>query len=424
MAEKKKDSFFNPERRCASDVSRIWMRQIISEATGYEAGQGLRQRKRRITDQRQFEEQIEALVSDVAYTMLYAPKGRSGYVCLSLSKQKIGPKQHGHRLINSVLGKTLNLLSEEGIGVFKVSKGSIQTGLQTVIQPSRRLQVSIKQHGLRTNDFRTIKEDPLVQLRVRDPSTRKQRLEKLDLSDPEVARMTQELTEINSFLETVWIEYHATDDTVDERNRRLHRVFNQSLKRNGLAYGGFWTGISKVDRLAYLYIDDEPCVEIDLESAVLQIAYALVGKMDKRDFYEIPSLKAIGRDRLKKYTLMHLSGGRSAFNRPLPESTQRLLRLHEEESNERVLMRMLAIIEEHHREISQYFNPDKAGELTYVLGEIMVSTVLRLARSGVVALPVTDAIYVKESVQGYARQVLQKCFLEKINNPNLRTHTE
>jgi hypothetical protein len=421
MTGKKKDSFFNPERRCASDISKIWMKGIIGEATSYEASQGLRQRKRRLTDQRRFEEQIEALVSDVAYTMLYAPKGRSSHVCLSLSKQRIGPKQHGHRLVNSVLGNTLNLLSEDGIGVFKVSKGSIKTGLQTIIQPSRRLQVSIRRHGLSTDDFRTIKEDPLVQLRVRNSATQKQRLEKLDLSDPEVARMTQELIEINSFLETAWIEYHATDDTVDERNRRLHRVFNQSLKRNGLAYGGFWTGISKADRLAYLYIDDEPCVEIDLNSATLKIAYALSGKTDMRDLYEIPRLKALGRERLKKYTLMYLSGGRYAFSRPLPKAVHRLLRLHEEESNERVLTQMLTQIKEHHREISQYFNPDKAGELTYILGEIMVLTVLRLTRSGIVALPVTDAIYVKESVQEYARQVLEQCFLEKTNNQNLRT---
>jgi hypothetical protein len=82
---------------------------------------------------------------------------------------------------------------------------------------------------------------------------------------------------------------------------------------------------------------------------------------------------------------------------------------------------MLTQIKEHHREISQYFNPDKAGELTYILGEIMVLTVLRLTRSGIVALPVTDAIYVKESVQEYARQVLEQCFLEKTNNQNLRT---
>lgn len=421
MTEKKKDSFFNPERRCASKASQEWMRSLIDEVLEFEEKQGLRRRKRRPVDQRLFEEQVEALISDATYTLLYAPKGRTGHICLSLSKQKIGPKQGGHRLVNSVLGDTLSLLAKDGVGLLEVSKGSLNAGMQTTIKATRKLRASISRVSLKTDDFRVIKEDPLVQLRVRNPITKKQRLLKIDQFDPDVIRMTQELVEINNFLESAWIEYHKVDDKVDERRRRIYRVFNDSLKRNGIAYGGFWTSLSKQDRLDYLYIDDEPCLEIDLKSAVLQIAYALVGELSDSDFYDIPVLTALGRDTVKKYTLIYLNGGKEAFNRPLPKRVNQLLCDDGDVSNERALSKLVTLIKEHHKKISCFFHPATAGELTYILGEIIVSTVLRLAREGIVALPVTDAIYVKESVQDYAQQVLQQCFRNLTNNQNLRT---
>lgn len=397
------------------------MRSLIDKVLEFEENQGLRRRKRRLVDQRLFEEQVEALISDVTYTLLYAPKGRSGDICLSLSKQKIGPKQCGHRLVNSVLGDTLSLLAKDGVGLLEVSKGSLNTGMQTTIKATKKLRMSISRVSLKTDDFRVIKEDPLVQLRVRNPITKKQRLQKIDQSGADVIRMTQELVEINNFLESAWIEYHKVDDNVDERRRRIYRVFNDSLKRNGIAYGGFWTSLGKQDRLDYLYIDDEPCVEIDLKSAVLQIAYALVGELSDSDFYDIPALTALGRDTVKKYTLRYLNGEKEAFKRPLPKRVYQLLCDDGDVSNERALSKLVTLIKEHHKKISCFFNPAKAGELTYILGEIIVSTVLRLAREGIVALPVTDAIYVKESVQDYAQQVLKQCFRNLTNDQNLRT---
>lgn len=397
------------------------MKALIGAALKFEEKQGIRTRKRRPIDQRQFEEQIEALICDVTYTLLYVPKGRTGHVCLSLSKQRIGPKQGGHRLINSVLGNTLTLLSMDGIGALEVSKGSINTGLQTTLKASKNLLSSIKQFGLTTDDFRIIKEDPLVQLRVKNPQAKRARLQVLNQADPEVARMTAELREINHFLQNAAIEYHLIDPKIDERNRRIYRVFNQSLSRNGIAYGGFWAGIGKKQRLEYLYIDDEPCIEIDLKSAVLQIAYALVGQINYTDFYDIPELAALGREKVKRYVLTYLYGGKEAFSRPLPKGIYHLLCSYEGEPNDRVLSRLLTLIKEHHKTVSHYFNPAGAGELTHALGEIMVLTVLRLTRVGVVALPVGDAIYVKESAEDFARQVFQECFNLVTDNQNLRT---
>ena len=80
MQDKPKDSFFNPERRCKTERSRAWIKALIEAAMAFEAQQGLRKRKRRLADQQRVEDQIEALISDVTYTLLYAPKGKTGSV--------------------------------------------------------------------------------------------------------------------------------------------------------------------------------------------------------------------------------------------------------------------------------------------------------------------------------------------------------
>ena len=413
MQEKTKDSFFNPERRCKTERSKAWVKVLIETAMAFEAQQGLRKRKRRLADQERVEDQIEALISDVTYTLLYAPKGKTGSVCLSLSKQNLGPKQDGHRLVNSVLGDTLALLAESGIGVLEVTKGSIKTGLQTTLKAAKSLKASIKKLELQTSDFHTLKERPLVQLRAKNPKTNRARLVPIDPSDSELIRMTAELVEINDFLSQADIVYHGSDPKADERDRKIYRVFNNSLKNNGQLYGGFWAGLVKEDRKGYLYIDDEPCIEIDLNAAQLQIAYGLAGVAKTGDYYEIPGLERLGRDTVKTYTLMYLNGGIEAFNHPLSTKVYRFFSPHEDESEARVLLRLLTVIRDHHKPIAQYLNPNKAPYLTYILGEVFVSTILNLAKHDVVALPLGDAIYVKESAKDQALKVLQQCFSTK-----------
>lgn len=209
------------------------------------------------------------------------------------------------------------------------------------------------------------------------------------------------------------IVYHGSDPKADERDRKIYRVFNNALKNNGQLYGGFWTGLAKEDRQVYLYIDDEPCIEVDLNAAQLQIAYGLVGVAKTGDYYEIPKLERLGRDTVKTYTLMYLNGGREAFNRPLSRKVYRFLNPDEDESNARALLRLLTIIRDHHKPIAQYLNPDKVPYLTYILGEVFVNTILNLAKQNVVALPLGDAIYVKESAKDQALKVLQQCFSNK-----------
>lgn len=408
-----RDSPFNPERYAFSPTARQWIDSVLRAVESYEAERKLRQRRRKVTDQKVFERQVEALICDVVFTFIFKPKGTTGKISVSLSKQKVGPKQNGHPLVNSTLSKTLALLGHEGVGLIQVNKGSKQTGRQTTVYPAPSLEMQVNELRLTTHDFKLRKEQPLVQLRAPKVDGRKGRLLPLNEQDPDVLRMTKELEEINTFLSESQIEYHGDNTHIDERDRRIYRVFNGSLRFNGQPYGGFWKYLSGEDRLSSLYIDDEPIQELDLKSASLQIAYALKGIKPLDDFYAIPGLQRLEREQLKKIVLTFMNGGREAFKRPISNKIYKKLCQDIDESKEMVLRRILSAIKEFYKPVAEFFNPQGFGYLSFIQGELIMQTVSSLMAQKIVALPTGDAIHVKQSAEGQALEAFQKSFEEK-----------
>lgn len=407
-----RDVPFNPERRASTPASKEWVAKALGKIKAFELERSLRRRNRKPADQQIFDLQVEALLCDLAHSMLFKAKGRSGRLSLSLSKQRVGPKQNGHRLINSTLTKTLSLLSDDGVGLISLEKGSKQSGKQTTVGLSKKLASQIRRLDLRLSDFALARERQPIELRASKVEGTKGRLVPLDLSDPDVCRMIGEVNLINTTFASADIEYHGIDSSIDERERSVYRVFNDgSLRRNGLLYGGFWSRLRNIERLRDIFIDQESIVELDLKSSALQIAYALTGSsIDSFDLYLVPGLEGLPRDDVKKMTLTYLNGGREAFRFPLRKEIYRKLCPQEDESLERVRTRALQRIRDHHSVIKEFFDPLKAGDLQYVQAEIICKTVFLLASSGIVALPVGDAIYVKKSALDLAKAYFEEAF--------------
>jgi len=415
--ERLRDTPFNPDRCAASDKTKQWIKSALKAIEAFEIKKGLRQRKRKPVDQKLFEEQIEALLCDLVFTLLYQPKDRTGKISVSLSKQKVGPKQGGHRLVNSTLGRTLQLLGHDGLGLIEVTKGSKKSGLQTTVGVTKKLQAQIRGIKLQTDDLTLRKERPLIELR--GPKVAGKRGKSLPLpQDPEVSLMTRELEEINEFLSQAQIEYHGSKPNIDERDRRISRVFNLTLKSYGQPQGGFWKQLKCEDRLGNLYIEDEPIIELDLKSACLQIAYALKGLEPLEDFYKVPSLQMLKREEIKKTTLTYINGGRAAFKHGISKTIYKKMCPGMEEDDDKVLSHLLSAIKDHHKPIAEYFNPDGSAYLAYIQGEVILDAVIRLMKQKIIALPVGDAIDVKESAEDQAIRAFQKSFEEKTGSKN------
>jgi hypothetical protein len=408
-----RDSPFNPERYAASDKAREWIRSLLEQIEVYETKHQVRKRKRKPKDQELFIRQVDALFADAAYTFLYEPKGRSGKISMSLSKQKIGPKQDGHPLVNSTLSDLLERLGQEALGLLEVTKGSKQSGLQTAVGLSKKSQTRIKKLGLETKDFKTYKNRPLIELRGPKINGKKGKRLPLDMTNPEMVRICKELELINETISEADIEYVGADPNVDDRARRIHRVFNDgSMKSYGLCYGGFWVQLGQKDRFASLLIDNESIVELDLSAALLQVAYAIKG-IDTTgiDLHQVPNYGVVPRKRMKKWILTYFNGGAKAFrSMPLGRTLYKKLRRDEDESESQTFSRLLADLEKFHKKIDDLFKPEKTPSIRYVQGQIMMDVLLQLIKDGIIALPNGDAIYVKQSCKDKALKVFQACF--------------
>jgi hypothetical protein len=407
------DSPFNPERYAASDDAKEWITSVIKEIEAYETKHQLRQRKRKLRDQELFIRQVDALLSDAAYTFLYQPKGRSGKVSMSLSKQRIGPKQDGHPLVNSTLSDTLERLRQEALDLLEVTKGSKQSGLQTAVGLSKKSQVRIRKLGLETQDFKTHKDRPLIELRGPKINGKKGKRLPLDMTNPEIVRMCKELELINEAISEADIKYIGADPNVDDRARRIHRVFNDgSMESYGLCYGGFWVPLGQKDRFASLLIDKESIVELDLSAALLQVAYAIKGfDSTEIDLYRIPNYGVVPREKMKRWILTYFNGGEKAFkSMPLGKTLHKKLQRNEDESESQTFNRLIADLKNFHKKIDDLFKPEKTPFIRYVQGQIMMDVLLKLMKGGIIALPNGDAIYVKESCKDKALKVFQECF--------------
>lgn len=412
-----RDTPFNPERYASSERAKEWIDSALREINEFENKNRLRQRRRKARDQKLFEEQVEALLCDTVFTFLAEVKDRTGKISLSLSRRNIGPKQGGHRLVNSTLNKTLDLLGETGIALFDVTIGSKQSGLQTTVGVTCKLGSQLEKFQIEKKDFKLRKDKPLIELR--GPKVAGKRGKPLPLPEsPEVSRMMRELVEINEFFSQSQIQYHGSRTDIDEGDRKIFRVFNITLTSYGQPQGGFWTSLKNEDRVDNLYIEDEPIKELDLKSASLQIAYALKGIAPLEDFYAIPSLRMLKREEIKKITLTYMNGGRSAFRHGVTKSVYKKMCPDMEEDKNRVLLRLLSEIRDHHQPIKEYFDPERLSYLAYIQGEVIMSTIVRLMNQKIAALPVGDAICVRESTKDQAIKEFQRSFEDKTNSTN------
>lgn len=95
---------------------------------------------------------------------------------------------------------------------------------------------------------------------------------------------------INSYLNAVDVEYSPQGYPVKHwlecddlwpyakirniRDNSVHRVFNENFCRGGRMYGGWWLGMSKIERQANIRIAGEAIAYVDFNALNLRLAYA------------------------------------------------------------------------------------------------------------------------------------------------------
>ena len=188
----------------------------------------------------------------------------------------------------------------------------------------------------------------------------------------------------------------------DNRARFLVRKFTYSnFEKGGRLWGGLWDSpMKKSERETLLRIQGERTVEIDFNSAIIHIAYALHGEEPPRqtDMYSIPGLHPESRPGVKKFISAHLFRESNRKQFPKDQTTSKSI-IEDFHSSDRSksYTQVLALIEKVHPAlVRDFFGTGVGHHLQFLESQLLVNILLRCREKGLVCLPLHDCLIVRE----------------------------
>ncbi|WP_372642089.1 hypothetical protein [Hyphomicrobium sp.] len=295
------------------------------------------------------------------------------------------------------------------------------------MRASKRFAALIEEYQAALNDFYRDAKEPVLVLKDRRPEGRDGRgralqAQRVDYCDTdETDRMSAELRDINAWLSSADIKYLSNEVRLDcTNNRSLRRIFNNnSFEQGGRLFGGFWQQTTM--RLAnavggkpwrgHIRIEGEPVVVIDFSSVLLRLLYVEAGVQPPAgDLYlGFDNLGSEHRDAIKQVVSAMLF--RTSPLSKLPRGTAVLLPKGwgAKRIEKAILKRHALVADTFYAALDRHSTP-LGHRLFYRESEILLAALRQCQAEGVVALPVHDAIIVKESNAERASRIMLDAF--------------
>lgn len=401
------DRPFNGFRRVKSRQAKAVFLDVLNQVQNYEMHR-VRSRARRKSDQRIFEQQIEALVCDLIHREISYP---GAWLAVSFSKQVLGRK---NRYRSAVLSETLPAVIQhmaasemEFVEIIKGARNPFDAKLsrQTVIRAGKRLRDRIVDHQLALDDFSMDKTQEIIILKdtKEDHWDLGAWLQYEDTAQTTVYR--NELARINDWLEHAAIEYvpyYDSNELIDTTDRKLRRYFNNGcFEQGGRIFGGFWQHMTRSARHG-IVIDGMDTVTLDYGQMIARVLYGYAGKpYELDDAYCVPGMEG-HRDGVKKvFSAMLYS------ERPLQRMPQGCRDLFPAKW---AYADVANRITDFHRPISEFLYAGVGPKLTYQESSIILTVLTQLIELGITALPIYDAVIVPEEHQDQVEGVMLETF--------------
>ncbi|PZX16783.1 hypothetical protein LY10_04338, partial [Planktotalea frisia] len=226
--------------------------------------------------------------------------------------------------------------------------------------------------------------------------------------DEATLALRQQMTDINAWLDTADIT--CSHPQVDPTHRRLRRIFNNSdFAQGGRLYGGFWQAMSSDERLEHILIEDDWCVELDYGQMSLLLLYAEAQAQDYVPVGDLYDLSEYGiptecRKGIKK--VMQAIINSPGVPRRLPKGSRKHF-------PSRINLRdILRAVEKKHPVIFPLMTSGIGMQLFRKESDILVDVLETLRSEGIVALPVHDAVVVRDDNADKAGAVMKQVFRE------------
>ena len=408
---------FNPFLCARTDKLMALITEVQVQMSGYEFFHQTRKRARRPADQTTYDRTVEAILCDLCAVEL-GPDNDS--IHLPLSNKVLRSKS---RYKGTALGKTLPdilevmsapemdfVVLEKGHSTFKIIDDELNVafagGRQTILKAGPKLLSRIERFGIKRADVGHAPEEEVLVLRA--PKRHSNSIAKYQEYEDDETTLTlrQQMTGINEWLDTADIT--CSHPQVDPTHRRLRRIFNNSdFTQGGRLYGGFWQAMSSDERQEHILIEDAWCVELDYGQMSLAILYGLTGaKPPEGDLYAL-SAEGIPTDYRKGIeTVIQALINSSKVPRRMPKGVRKLI------PSTINLRDILRAVEKKHPAIYPQMTSGIGMQLFRKESDILVDVLETLRSKGIVALPVHDAVVVRDDNADQAEAVMKQVFRE------------
>jgi hypothetical protein len=405
-----RDRPFNAYRFASSENSQDIVKEAIRLLLNCEAYFKLRKNKRRPKDQETFNLTVDAILSDLMHHHLAEYPGD---IYVTRSNKVLGMKgRYRPRAYSKQFPDILDLMArpEMAFVVQDIAPPVEGHSRSTVIRPGSRLLSDIEEHEIGTDD---LDEHPhgetiiLKRVKDREDYWDEGGLEQYE-DTPETELYRAELDEINQWIADADLRFDPEGlpwprTQFSIRDRRLRRIFTQCrFDSGGRLFGGFWQSLRKDERRHGLQISGEKAVELDYGQAGPRILYGMAGQQPPSDdlyhlwgytqqragIKRVMSAMIFAEDRLERF----------------PKMTRKLFRRGDK------IGEVVETIEAKHPLIRDYFHRGVGHDAQFIESQIMVEVLLTLKASGVVALPIHDAVIVPLSKVSIVKDVMLEVF--------------
>ncbi|WP_050382298.1 hypothetical protein [Bradyrhizobium pachyrhizi] len=398
--------------RAAAPDLKAFIAQLTASLLADEDGQGLRQRKRKATDQEKFARAVEAICCGFTANALLGD-GRAVAV-------RLGNYASSY---TSVYGKHFNraveLMKARGLLTLTLGHRSGAVRRASTITPSPAYWSVAPPPG-DWGDLYLEEHRAFVGINCDESGQRRLRPE--DWLGTAVAEMER----INDHLRALPLCYNGSEalslvEIADRpwvyittpHHRTVRRAFKGSFERGGRLYDGYWETMPRADRFRCLALNGEPVLNVDYGQLFLRLAYALSGLVPPAgDLYDLTGCDHEASD------WPSLREGRKRMVNALISAKRALKQWPGRTSAERAGVRGLFpagtkpsnvvadIKARHHAIAAEWFERGRAGELQRLESDILIAVMLKLISVGIGALPLHDSVIVARSDGEAARRVM------------------
>jgi hypothetical protein len=409
---------FNPFLCAKTDKLMALIAEVQTQMSGYEAYYETRKRARRPADQVTYNRTVEALLCDLCAVEI-GPNHDS--IHLPLSNKVLRTKS---RYKGTALGKTLpdilKVMSapemdfvtvEKGHSTFKIIDDDLNVafagGQQTILRAGPKLLSRIERFDITRGDMGQAPEEEVLILRAPKRHSNSIAAYQEYEDDEATLALRQQITDINTWLEGADIS--CSHPQVDPTHpSRLRRIFNNSdFAQGGRLYGGFWQAMSSDERQEHILIEGDCCVELDYGQMSLAMLYGLTGtKPPEGDLYDLSAEGIPTEYRKGIKTVIQAIINSSKVPTKMPKGVRKLI------PSRYNIKDILEAVARKHPAIYPQMTSGIGMQLFRKESDILVDVLLTLKTQGIVALPIHDAVVVRDDNSDKAKAVMKQVFRE------------